>query len=110
MPHFTIEYSANLDTQVDPRALVKEGQDVFRAALNLPRSTRYLSRAERGLIAFLETGAKPARRKAAAAKSPPPSHPGRLKPADLAPAHAEPFPTAPGEAPGFPRPPRARFA
>ena len=46
-------------------ALVKEGQDAFRAALNLPRSTRYLSRAERGLIAFLETGAKSLRRKAA---------------------------------------------
>ncbi len=46
-------------------ALVKDGQDAFRAALNLPRSTRYLSRAERGLIALLETGEKPPRRKAA---------------------------------------------
>lgn len=42
-------------------ALVKDGQDAFRATLNLPRTTRWLSRAERGLIAFLETGAKPAR-------------------------------------------------
>jgi len=45
-------------------ALVKDGQDAFRAALNLPRATRWLSRAERGLIAFLETGAKPARKAA----------------------------------------------
>jgi DNA topoisomerase-1 len=37
-------------------ALVKDGQEAFRTALNLPRSTRWLSRAERGLIAFLETG------------------------------------------------------
>ncbi len=41
-------------------ALIKEGQQAFRAALNLPRSMRYLSRAERGLIAFLETGQQPA--------------------------------------------------
>ncbi len=45
-------------------ALVKDGQDAFRATLNLPRATRWLSRAERGLIAFLETGAKPARKAA----------------------------------------------
>ena len=37
-------------------ALIKDGQEAFRAALHLPRSTRWLSRAERGLIAFLETG------------------------------------------------------
>lgn len=35
-------------------ALVKSGQAAFRAQLRLPRSTAYLSRAERGLIAFLE--------------------------------------------------------
>ena len=46
-------------------ALVKEGQEAFRAELNLPRSTRYLSRAERGLLAFLDAGAKPPRKKAA---------------------------------------------
>lgn len=34
--------------------LVKSGQSAFRSALRLPRSTQYLSRAERGLIAFLE--------------------------------------------------------
>ncbi len=37
-------------------ALIKNGQEAFRASLNLPRTTRWLSRAERGLIAFLETG------------------------------------------------------
>ncbi len=37
-------------------ALVKKGQSTFRKALRLPRSARYLSRAERGLIAFLEAG------------------------------------------------------
>lgn len=31
-----------------------EGQDEWRAALKLPRATRWLSREERGLIAFLE--------------------------------------------------------
>jgi DNA topoisomerase-1 len=36
--------------------LVKKGQGAFRKALRLPRSARYLSRAERGLIAFLEAG------------------------------------------------------
>lgn len=46
-------------------ALVKDGQAAFRAALNLPRSTRWLSRAERGLIAFLETGQSQGERKAA---------------------------------------------
>lgn len=40
-------------------ALVKKGQSAFRAALRLPRSARYLSREERGLIAFLETGQDP---------------------------------------------------
>lgn len=34
----------------------RDAQEAFRAALALPRTTRYLSRAERGLIAFLETG------------------------------------------------------
>ena len=34
----------------------REAQVAFRDALALPRTTRYLSRAERGLIAFLETG------------------------------------------------------
>ena len=38
-------------------ALAKEGQSVFRGGLRLPRATRHLSRAERGLIAFLEQGA-----------------------------------------------------
>ena len=37
-------------------ALVKTGQGAFRRALRLPRSARYLSREERGLIAFLEAG------------------------------------------------------
>jgi DNA topoisomerase-1 len=44
--------------------LIKGDQAAFRASLDLPRSTRYLDRYERGLIAFLENGAKP-RRKAA---------------------------------------------
>ena len=34
--------------------LIKEGQAAFRAALQLPRAAQYLSRAERGLLAFLE--------------------------------------------------------
>jgi len=40
-------------------ALAKDSvaQRAFRDALALPRATRHLSRAERGLIAFLETGA-----------------------------------------------------
>ena len=37
--------------------LVKDGQSAFRVGLRLPRSTQYLSRTERGLIAFLENGA-----------------------------------------------------
>lgn len=41
-------------------ALAKKGQAKFRKALRLPRKSRHLSRVERGLIAFLETGA-PAR-------------------------------------------------
>ena len=45
-------------------ALVKEGQSAFRKALRLPRAARYLSRTERGLIAFLERG-KPASTSAA---------------------------------------------
>ncbi|WP_374944672.1 DNA topoisomerase IB [Sphingomonas sp.] len=35
-------------------ALIKKGQSAFRAALQLPRASSHLSRAERGLIAFLE--------------------------------------------------------
>jgi DNA topoisomerase-1 len=35
-------------------ALVKKGQATFRRGLRLPRSSRHLSRSERGLIAFLE--------------------------------------------------------
>lgn len=35
--------------------LCKDGQDEWRAGLRLPRRTRYLSREERGLIAFLDT-------------------------------------------------------
>ncbi|WP_375398894.1 DNA topoisomerase IB [uncultured Sphingomonas sp.] len=45
-------------------ALVKDGQTDFRGGLALPRSTRYLTRAERGLIAFLEAGTTPGRRAA----------------------------------------------
>jgi DNA topoisomerase-1 len=36
-------------------ALCREGQDEWRAGLRLPRRTRYLSRTERGLIAFLDS-------------------------------------------------------
>ena len=39
--------------------LIKEGQANFRDALRLPRAGRYLSRGERGLIAFLERGKPP---------------------------------------------------
>jgi DNA topoisomerase-1 len=46
-------------------ALAKDGQADFRAALRLPRSTHYLSRAERGLLAYLETGTPAAAAKAA---------------------------------------------
>ena len=35
----------------------REAQQAFRETLDLPRATRYLSRAERGLIAFLERDA-----------------------------------------------------
>ncbi|WNO53303.1 DNA topoisomerase IB [Stakelama saccharophila] len=44
---------------VHPRLidLCKDGQTGFRAELCLPRATRYLSRHERGLIAFLESEA-----------------------------------------------------
>ncbi|WP_088182407.1 DNA topoisomerase IB [Sphingobium sp. Z007] len=35
-------------------ALCKDGQDAWREGLRLPRQTRYLSRGERGLIAFLD--------------------------------------------------------
>src|SRR6185369_1302711 len=43
---------------VHPRliALIKQGQTRFRRALRLPRATHCLSRAERGLIAFLQAG------------------------------------------------------
>jgi DNA topoisomerase-1 len=40
-------------------ALAKDGQAHFRETLDLPRRTQYLSRAERGLIAFLEGQAAP---------------------------------------------------
>ena len=44
----------------------RQAQAEFRAELRLPRATRYLSRAERGLIAFLEAdGTAPAHAKAA---------------------------------------------
>ena len=46
-------------------ALVKDGQANFRAQLRLPRSTTHLSRAERGLIAFLENGVPAAAKRAA---------------------------------------------
>ncbi|WEK43678.1 MAG: DNA topoisomerase IB [Candidatus Sphingomonas colombiensis] len=36
--------------------LVRNGQAAFRKTLRMPRKTRHLSRVERGLIAFLETG------------------------------------------------------
>lgn len=39
----------------------KKAQEAFRAGLRLPRATQYLSRAERGLIAFLEAEQVPAR-------------------------------------------------
>jgi DNA topoisomerase-1 len=38
-------------------ALAKDGQAQWRAALRLPRTTRYLNRYERGLIAFLQQNA-----------------------------------------------------
>jgi DNA topoisomerase I len=43
----------------------RDAQAEFRAHLHLPRSTRYLSRAERGLIAFLEADGATAHAKAA---------------------------------------------
>jgi len=46
-------------------ALAKDGQKQFRETLDLPRRKQYLSRTERGLIAFLEDGEKAAHRKAA---------------------------------------------
>ncbi|UVO51904.1 DNA topoisomerase IB [Sphingomonas sp. SUN019] len=45
-------------------ALIKNGQTKFRKALRLPRKSSHLSRTERGLIAFLQTGT-PASAKAA---------------------------------------------
>jgi len=39
----------------------RDAQQAFRDTLSLPRATRHLTRAERGLIAFLETGAIAAR-------------------------------------------------
>ena len=44
--------------------LAKGDQAAFRATLDLPRSTRYLDRYERGLIAFLTGGGKPHRKAA----------------------------------------------
>ncbi|MBN8808527.1 MAG: DNA topoisomerase IB [Sphingomonas sp.] len=38
--------------------LTKDGQERFRQRLDLPRATRYLDRYERGLIAFLKSGAR----------------------------------------------------
>lgn len=51
---------------VHPRLieLAKGGQAAFRAGLHLPRTMKYLSRAERGLIAFLEAEAVPTRQAA----------------------------------------------
>ena len=48
---------------VHPRLieLVKEGQAAFRAGLSLPRTMKYLSRPERGLLALLESDAAPSR-------------------------------------------------
>lgn len=46
-------------------ALVKDGQAALRARLQLPRGTRYLSRTERALIAFLEAESLGPRAKAA---------------------------------------------
>ncbi|MES2445009.1 MAG: DNA topoisomerase IB [Pseudomonadota bacterium] len=43
----------------------RDAQSDFRAHLHLPRATRYLSRAERGLIAFLEADGAAPRAKAA---------------------------------------------
>lgn len=40
----------------------RDAQETFRDALTLPRATRHLSRAERGLIAFLESNAMAAPR------------------------------------------------
>lgn len=45
--------------------LVKQGQAEFRAELKLPRSSKHLSRTERGLIAFLEREVVPALEQAA---------------------------------------------
>ena len=45
--------------------LVKQGQREFRAALRLPRTAKYLSRTERGLIHFLERDVVPALEEAA---------------------------------------------
>jgi len=51
---------------VHPRLveLAKHGQAAFRAGLKLPRTTKYLTRIERGLIAFLEAEATSTRRAA----------------------------------------------
>jgi len=51
---------------VHPRLieLVKDGQSAFRAGLTLPRTSKYLSRAERGLLAFLESDSAPSRQAA----------------------------------------------
>lgn len=51
---------------VHPRLieLAKSGQTAFRAGLHLPRTMKYLTRAERGLIAFLEAEAAPTRKAA----------------------------------------------
>jgi DNA topoisomerase-1 len=41
--------------------LVKEGQAAFRTGLSLPRTMKYLSRPERGLLVLLESDAAPSR-------------------------------------------------
>lgn len=42
-------------SHIHPAVIARiEGQEAWRATLRLPRQTRWLSRAERGLIAFLE--------------------------------------------------------
>ena len=55
------------NSYVHPRLidLAKDGQAGFREALRLPRTTKYLSRVERGLIAFLQRDAATDQRKAA---------------------------------------------
>ena len=53
------------DSRLIDLAKDREAQEGFREHLHLPRATRYLSRYERGLIAFLEEGTSAPRAKAA---------------------------------------------